>query len=117
MQTVAAWVTGIPRGSCSLPQLCGWHYPCRGSRSGSRIRRPASSWCAANASIEYNFSERASSCCWRFGSRRVGSIKEIPYAFSSRDQGVSKATFRVACEYAELLAKLYWERFGFHRSM
>jgi dolichol-phosphate mannosyltransferase len=48
---------------------------------------------------------------------RVGSIKEIPYAFSSRDQGVSKATFRVACEYAELLAKLYWERFGFHRSM
>ena len=44
---------------------------------------------------------------------RVGSIKEVPFAFRSRDRGASKATFQVACEYAGLLAKLYWERFGF----
>lgn len=45
---------------------------------------------------------------------RVRSIKEIPYTFESRHLGASKATFKVACEYAELLAKLYWERFGPH---
>ncbi|MGD0481264.1 MAG: polyprenol monophosphomannose synthase [Terracidiphilus sp.] len=46
---------------------------------------------------------------------RIRSIEEIPYTFESRHRGVSKATFKVACEYAGLLAKLYWERFGFHR--
>jgi dolichol-phosphate mannosyltransferase len=46
---------------------------------------------------------------------RVGSIKEVPFAFRGRDLGASKATFRVACEYAGLLAKLYWSRFGLHR--
>lgn len=46
---------------------------------------------------------------------RIGSIREIPFAFRSRDHGTSKATFQVACEYAGLLSKLYWERFGFHR--
>lgn len=46
---------------------------------------------------------------------RVGSIKEVPFEFRSRDRGASKATFQVACEYAGLLAKLYWARFGLHR--
>ena len=45
---------------------------------------------------------------------RIRSIDEIPYTFESRHRGASKATFRVACEYAGLLARLYWERFGFH---
>jgi dolichol-phosphate mannosyltransferase len=45
---------------------------------------------------------------------RIRSVEEIPYTFESRQGGASKATFRVACEYAGLLAKLYWERFGFH---
>jgi dolichol-phosphate mannosyltransferase len=45
---------------------------------------------------------------------RVRSIKEIPYTFESRHHGESKATFKVACEYAGLLAKLYWGRFGPH---
>jgi dolichol-phosphate mannosyltransferase len=46
---------------------------------------------------------------------RVRSIEEIPYTFVSRHHGASKATFKVACEYGGLLARLYWERFGFHR--
>jgi dolichol-phosphate mannosyltransferase len=46
---------------------------------------------------------------------RIRSIKEIPYTFESRHHGASKATFKVACEYAGLLARLYWERFGFHQ--
>ena len=46
---------------------------------------------------------------------RVRSIEEIPYTFESRHHGASKATFKVACEYGGLLARLYWERFGFHR--
>jgi dolichol-phosphate mannosyltransferase len=46
---------------------------------------------------------------------RVRSIKEVPFEFKGRDLGASKATFKVACEYAGLLAKLYWSRFGLHR--
>jgi dolichol-phosphate mannosyltransferase len=46
---------------------------------------------------------------------RIRSIEEIPYTFESRHHGASKATFKVACEYAGLLARLYLERFGFHR--
>ena len=46
---------------------------------------------------------------------RIRSTKEVPFAFRGRDLGASKATFKVACEYGGLLAKLYWERFGFHR--
>ncbi len=45
---------------------------------------------------------------------RVRSIAEIPYAFSPRTKGESKATFKVACHYALLLSRLYWVRFGFH---
>ena len=47
---------------------------------------------------------------------RATSMKEIPFAFKSREVGASKATFQVACEYAGLLGKLYWARFGLHRS-
>jgi dolichol-phosphate mannosyltransferase len=46
---------------------------------------------------------------------RVRSIKEVPFAFRGRDLGGSKATFKMAAEYAGLLAKLYWARFGLHR--
>lgn len=46
---------------------------------------------------------------------RVGSIKEVPFTFRGRDLGASKATFQVALEYAGLLTKLYWARFGFRR--
>ncbi len=45
----------------------------------------------------------------------VRSIAEIPYDFSPRTKGESKATVKVACHYALLLARLYWARFGFHR--
>jgi dolichol-phosphate mannosyltransferase len=45
---------------------------------------------------------------------RIRSIKEIPYTFESRQYGESKATFKVAREYAGLLARLYWKRFGPH---
>jgi len=43
---------------------------------------------------------------------RVRSIAEIPYGFNPRHKGESKATAKVARQYAWLLAKLYWERFG-----
>jgi len=46
---------------------------------------------------------------------RIRSVAEIPFAFGQRHRGASKATFEVACDYASLLASLYWERFGFHR--
>ena len=46
---------------------------------------------------------------------RIRSIKEVPFEFRGRDLGASKATLKVAFEYAGLLSKLYWERFGIHR--
>jgi dolichol-phosphate mannosyltransferase len=45
---------------------------------------------------------------------RVRSIAEIPYGFGPRTKGESKATFKVACHYGLLLARLYWFRFGLH---
>jgi dolichol-phosphate mannosyltransferase len=47
---------------------------------------------------------------------RLGSIEEIPFAFGIRYRGASKASFKVAREYARLLARLYRIRFGLHRS-
>jgi dolichol-phosphate mannosyltransferase len=48
---------------------------------------------------------------------RLRSVAEVPLAFGSRAQGASKANFKVGWDYAKLLARLYWERFGFgHRS-
>ncbi|HUB50716.1 MAG TPA: polyprenol monophosphomannose synthase [Terracidiphilus sp.] len=43
---------------------------------------------------------------------RVRTVAEFPYGFGPRTRGESKATFKVACHYALLLARLYWARFG-----
>ncbi len=47
---------------------------------------------------------------------RIQSVKEVPFAFGLRYRGASKANFRVAVDYARLLARLYAARFGFGRS-
>ena len=46
---------------------------------------------------------------------RLRSVAEVPLSFGSRAQGASKANFKVGWDYAKLLARLYWERFGFGR--
>ena len=46
---------------------------------------------------------------------RIRSVAEVPLAFGLRSQGASKANFKVGWDYAKLLARLYWERFGFGR--
>jgi dolichol-phosphate mannosyltransferase len=47
---------------------------------------------------------------------RIRSIEEVPFAFGLRYRGASKANFKVAVDYARLLARLYAARFGFGRS-
>lgn len=48
---------------------------------------------------------------------RIRSVEEVPFAFGLRYRGASKANFRVAWDYAGLLARLYVARFGFgHRA-
>jgi dolichol-phosphate mannosyltransferase len=42
---------------------------------------------------------------------RIRSIEEIPFVFGQRCHGSSKANFRVACDYARLLFRLYAGRF------
>jgi dolichol-phosphate mannosyltransferase len=44
---------------------------------------------------------------------RIRSVAEVPLTFGSRNRGASKANFKVGWEYAKLLVRLYWERFGF----
>ena len=46
---------------------------------------------------------------------RIQSIEEVPFVFGQRYRGASKANFKVAWEYARLLARLYAGRFGFGR--
>ena len=46
---------------------------------------------------------------------RIQSIEEVPFVFGQRYRGASKANFKVAWEYAQLLARLYAGRFGFGR--
>ena len=46
---------------------------------------------------------------------RIQSIEEVPFVFGQRYRGASKANFKVAWEYARLLATLYAGRFGFAR--
>jgi dolichol-phosphate mannosyltransferase len=46
---------------------------------------------------------------------RIQSIEEVPFIFGQRYRGASKANFKVAWEYARLLARLYAGRFGFAR--
>jgi dolichol-phosphate mannosyltransferase len=43
---------------------------------------------------------------------RIHAVKEVPFAFGSRYRGASKANFKVAVDYARLLARLYAERFS-----
>ncbi|MDR3726213.1 MAG: polyprenol monophosphomannose synthase [Terracidiphilus sp.] len=47
---------------------------------------------------------------------RIRSVEEIPFAFGQRYRGASKANFRVAWDYAWLLARLYSCKFGSRRS-
>ena len=41
---------------------------------------------------------------------RIRSVREVPFSFGLREQGASKANFRVAVDYARLLARLYAAR-------
>jgi len=43
----------------------------------------------------------------------IGSVKEIPFAFGLRSRGSSKANFKVAWDYALLLARLYAAKYAF----
>ncbi len=45
----------------------------------------------------------------------IASVKEIPIAFGPRTGGASKANYKVAWQYARLLARLYASRCGVHR--
>jgi dolichol-phosphate mannosyltransferase len=45
----------------------------------------------------------------------IRSVEEVPFAFGLRYRGASKANFKVAVDYARLLARLYAARFGFGR--
>ena len=46
---------------------------------------------------------------------RIKSVAEVPFAFGLRYRGASKANFKVAWDYARLLARLYAARFGLGR--
>lgn len=46
---------------------------------------------------------------------RIRSVVEVPFAFGQRYRGASKANFKVAWDYAKLLARLYAERFSSKR--
>jgi dolichol-phosphate mannosyltransferase len=46
---------------------------------------------------------------------RIGSVKEVPFAFARRRAGHSKLNLRVAWDYAALLFRLYRARFGVAR--
>jgi len=47
---------------------------------------------------------------------RLRSVQEIPFAFGLRSRGASKANFKVAIDYARLLARLYASRLGLLQS-
>ena len=46
---------------------------------------------------------------------RVQSVEEIPFSFGLRHHGASKASFKVAVDYARLLARLYANRLHLRR--
>jgi dolichol-phosphate mannosyltransferase len=46
---------------------------------------------------------------------RVRSVEEIPFSFGLRHEGASKASFKVAVDYASLLARLYANRLHLRR--
>jgi dolichol-phosphate mannosyltransferase len=41
---------------------------------------------------------------------RIHSVEEIPFSFGLRQRGASKASFKVAVDYARLLLRLYANR-------
>ncbi len=43
---------------------------------------------------------------------RIGSIQEVPFTFGRRFTGTSKASLRIAWDYARLMARLYAGRLG-----
>ena len=45
----------------------------------------------------------------------IRSVEEVPFSFGQRYRGASKASVRVAVDYARLLARLYANRFGLRR--
>jgi dolichol-phosphate mannosyltransferase len=45
----------------------------------------------------------------------IASVKEVPFIFALRYRGASKASFKVAWDYALLLARLYAGKFGLRR--
>jgi dolichol-phosphate mannosyltransferase len=45
----------------------------------------------------------------------IQSVEEVPFVFGLRYRGASKANFKVAWDYARLLARLYAARFSFRR--
>ena len=46
---------------------------------------------------------------------RITSVKEVPFSFGLREKGTSKASFKVAVDYARLLLCLYAEKIGLKR--
>ncbi len=46
---------------------------------------------------------------------RIRSVEEVPFAFGQRYRGASKASFKVACDYARLLVRLYAGRLSLRR--
>jgi dolichol-phosphate mannosyltransferase len=44
---------------------------------------------------------------------QMESVEEVPFAFGLRYRGASKANFKVALDYALLLARLYAGKIGF----
>jgi len=46
---------------------------------------------------------------------RIGSVKEVPFAFGLRSMGASKAGCKVGWDYARLLARLYAGKLGLDR--
>ena len=47
---------------------------------------------------------------------RLRSVEEVPFVFGQRSRGASKATVKVAVDYARLLARLYAIRLGFRKN-
>ena len=94
---------------------CRWRSRFRRSRFEPRTRLRGTFSSGATAFRVCAFKRPDSNCCLRFSFAAMsGSIAEVPYSFSPRTKGESKATFKVACHYALLLSRLYWTRFGLH---
>jgi dolichol-phosphate mannosyltransferase len=47
---------------------------------------------------------------------RLRSVEEVPFVFGQRSRGASKASVKVAVDYARLLARLYAIRLGFRKN-